>query len=70
MKEKTNEVDLKQYSVRTDLAIEAREMLQETDPTPLRGIESKEENREGVDISWLSINDEASQRIGKKLDII
>ncbi|WEG14216.1 GPR endopeptidase [Pullulanibacillus sp. KACC 23026] len=61
-----NNVDLEKFSVRTDLAVEAREMVQEQEAPPLRGIESHEENRDGIEISWLTINDEASQRIGKK----
>jgi spore protease len=60
------DIDLKYYSIRTDLAVEAREMVQETEAEPLKGVESKEENRDGVEISWLRIDEEASLRIGKK----
>lgn len=59
-------LDLDKYSVRTDLAIEAREMVQETESPSFSGIDSREENRDGIEISWLSINEEASKRIGKK----
>lgn len=61
-----NNIDLEKYSVRTDLAIEARDLVQERQTAPLTGIESRDENVDGVDISWLSINHEASERIGKK----
>ena len=63
------DLDLQQYKVRTDLAIEARDMLQsqESEQAPaIKGLMVKEEDIEGVKLTRMTINEEAAARLGKK----
>ncbi|MGV3487544.1 MAG: GPR endopeptidase [Tuberibacillus sp.] len=62
------DLSLNRYSVRTDLAIEAREMVNEEvkDQAPLSGIEFKEENIEGIKLTKMTIHPSAAERLGKK----
>ncbi|MET3196167.1 GPR endopeptidase [Bacillus sp. OAE603] len=63
-----SELDLSQYSVRTDLAVEAKEMLEEREQTKeeITGVILKEREVDGVSISHVHINESATERIGKK----
>lgn len=63
-----SELDLSQYSVRTDLAVEAKEMLEEREQTKeeITGVIVKEREADGVSISHVHIKESASERIGKK----
>ena len=64
-----NSLDLKKYTVRTDLAIEAREMVNEKkidENAPMSGIEFKEEDIEGVKLTRMTIHESAAERLGKK----
>jgi spore protease len=68
-------LDLGEYSVRTDLAVEARAMaLEETvtqgekaaDSSHIAGVIMKEWDEEGISISSLEIKDEGAKLVGKK----
>jgi spore protease len=62
------DLDLK-YTVRTDLAIEAREMVNEEvqeKAAPMSGVEFKEEDIEGIKLSRMTIHENAAERLGKK----
>jgi len=67
-------IDLSNYSVRTDLAVEARAMaLENTTPTVtpndtsnIAGVIIKEWEEEGVKLSSMEIEDEGAKIIGKK----
>ena len=68
-------LDLSEYSVRTDLAVEARAMaLEETvtqgektaDSSHIAGVIVKEWDEEGISISSLEIKDEGAKLVGKK----
>lgn len=56
------------FSPRTDLAVEARDMVVEKDKQVLeqKGIQSSEANRNGVKISTVKIDEAASSTIGKE----
>lgn len=67
------EVDLNQYSVRTDLAIEAREMVlteksvqQEENLSQLEGVVIKEREIDDIKISLVEITAEGEKQLGKK----
>ncbi len=67
------EMDLSQYSVRTDLAIEAREMVlaeksvqQEEDLSQLEGVIIKEKEIDDIKISLVEITDAGEKQLGKK----
>ena len=53
-------IDLTNYKIRTDLAIEA------IDNQKIKGIVSKEINEDGIKITEVMVNEEASQIINKK----
>lgn len=63
-------LDLSNYSVRTDLAVEARAMaLEQTEAensSDISGVVIKEWDEEGVSISSLDIDEEGSKIVGKK----
>ncbi|QGQ47333.1 GPR endopeptidase [Metabacillus sediminilitoris] len=66
-------LDLSNYSVRTDLAVEARAMALEqtttkdhTDTSHIAGVIMKEWEEEGIKLSFLEIKDEGSKIVGKK----
>lgn len=70
MKEK---MDLSQYSVRTDLAIEAREMVlaersvqQEENLSQLEGVIIKEKEVDDMKVSLVEITEEGEKQLGKK----
>ncbi|MDF0728552.1 GPR endopeptidase [Cytobacillus sp. S13-E01] len=70
-------LDLSKYSVRTDLAVEAREMAveernrvaenkKETASTDIEGVIIKEREEDGIKISSVEITEEGANSIGKK----
>ncbi|MCU9592954.1 GPR endopeptidase [Caldibacillus thermolactis] len=64
--------DLKKFSVRTDLAVEAKEMVVEQQekeqqrPSEIPGVIVKERMEQGVKISDVTITEEGSETVGKK----
>ena len=61
--------ELQKYSIRTDLAIEAREMVVEQEEQPLshiNGVIYKERTEQDVKISEVIITEEGSKSVGKK----
>jgi spore protease len=63
-----SELDLSKYSVRTDLALEAHQMLQEKQevPSAISGVRVDEREEEGITITKVIIEEEASESMGKK----
>lgn len=61
-------LDLSKYSVRTDLAVEAHQMLQERqeEQKGIQGVIVKEREEEGVTITKVTIDEIASESMGKK----
>jgi spore protease len=68
-------LDLSNYSVRTDLAVEAREMVlndkvkeekKNQQNTELEGVIIKEREEEGINVSLVTITPEGEKNIGKK----
>ncbi|MFS0780849.1 GPR endopeptidase [Bacillus sp. 1P06AnD] len=69
----SGQLDLSQYAVRTDLAIEARELtLQdqtvsgEKDQSNIAGVIIKEKKVEDINISLIQVTEEGAKQIGKK----
>ncbi|MCM3588868.1 GPR endopeptidase [Mesobacillus maritimus] len=69
------QIDLSQYSVRTDLAVEAREMAlaeriktvhDERDVSQLEGVIIKEKEEKGIKVSLVEVTAEGEKAIGKK----
>lgn len=60
---------MKNYSIRTDLAIEVTEMLtKETKDTSIEGVDITIKNIENIQISWVSINNEKGEKnMGKPI---
>ncbi|WP_144504812.1 GPR endopeptidase [Bacillus mycoides] len=60
-------LDLSKYSVRTDLAVEAHQMLQERqeEQKGIQGVIVKEREEEGVTITKVTIDEIASESMGK-----
>ncbi|MCA0986107.1 GPR endopeptidase [Guptibacillus algicola] len=69
-----DQLDLDMYQVRTDLAVEAQEMVKEKKakqmesekPNELKGVIVKERNEEGVKITTVEVTEEGEKEIGKK----
>ncbi|SET66903.1 GPR endopeptidase [Paenibacillus sp. NFR01] len=60
--------DLQLYSVRTDLAVEAKELAQGPQKTPIPGVDEVVEEANGIKVTRLSVtNDAGSQRIGRAI---
>ncbi|WP_132742880.1 GPR endopeptidase [Scopulibacillus darangshiensis] len=63
-------LDINAFKIRTDLAIEAREMVVEEQKqqkqSPIPGIDMKEENVDGIKLTKMMINDKAAEKLGKK----
>ena len=68
-------IDLSQYSVRTDLAIEAREMVihskkelsrQEKDLSQIEGVIIKEKDIDDIKVSLVEVTKQGEQQLGKK----
>lgn len=71
----TDSIDLSMYSVRTDLAVEAREMAiagnaktvhDQADVSQLEGVIIKEKDENGIKVSLVEITQEGEKTIGKK----
>jgi spore protease len=61
-----NELDLQKYNVRTDLALEAKEMAEGPLGGPIPGIQSETSEDEGITITQLHVqNEQGAQAIGK-----
>ncbi|OME86775.1 GPR endopeptidase [Paenibacillus sp. FSL A5-0031] len=60
------ELDLQKYNVRTDLALEAKEMAEAPSGGPIPGIQSETTEDEGITITQLHVqNEQGAQAIGK-----
>lgn len=61
-------LDLSKYNVRTDLAVEAHQMLQERqqEQNSVQGVVVKEREEEGITITKVIIDESASESMGKK----
>ncbi|EEM81921.1 Germination protease [Bacillus thuringiensis serovar huazhongensis BGSC 4BD1] len=61
-------LDLSKYSIRTDLAVEAHQMLQESqeEQKGIQGVIVKEREEEGTIITKVTIDEAASEAMGKK----
>jgi spore protease len=66
----SDNLNLDQYQIRTDLALEAHELVteepKEEAPRSVEGVVVKEKNIEGVKLTTVDISKEGSERIGKK----
>ncbi|MGJ9381677.1 GPR endopeptidase [Salipaludibacillus neizhouensis] len=70
------ELDLTKFQVRTDLAVEAHDLAKQREgivkekdtdsPSSLQGVSVSEKNEEGIDITYVTIEDSAVDAIGKK----
>jgi spore protease len=61
-----NELDLQKYNVRTDLALEAKEMAETPNGGPIPGIQSETTEDDGITITQLQVqNEQGAQAIGK-----
>lgn len=66
---KKEEIDLSKYCVRTDLAVEAREMVvsdKAEDTSSIKGVMIKEKEEDGVKVSLVTVTPEGEEKIGKK----
>ncbi|UOY94499.1 GPR endopeptidase [Ectobacillus sp. JY-23] len=63
-----SELDLSQYSVRTDLAVEAHKLVQERQQVPgvVTGVDIQEREEDGVIITKVTIADTGTEAMGKK----
>ncbi|MCJ8011452.1 GPR endopeptidase [Paenibacillus sp. KQZ6P-2] len=60
------ELDLQQYSVRTDLAVDSREMAAKQYPDSIPGVDEEVSDKDGIKITRLNVlTDEGSQAIGR-----
>ncbi|WP_028544896.1 GPR endopeptidase [Paenibacillus taiwanensis] len=58
--------DLKDYSVRTDLALEARELVQPDVHIPIPGVQESVEHKAGIKVTSIHVqNEEGSRAIGR-----
>ncbi|ARK29304.1 GPR endopeptidase [Halalkalibacter krulwichiae] len=68
----SEELNLEQYQIRTDLAVEARQMVLEQEErkgNPVKdvsGVQVKEEEIDGVSVTRVSIDEVGAKRLGKK----
>ncbi|WP_342432371.1 GPR endopeptidase [Neobacillus sp. FSL H8-0543] len=71
---KNENIDLSKYSIRTDLAIEAREMViagregvhQEENLSQIEGVIIKEKDVDDIKVSLVEVTDEGAKQLGKK----
>lgn len=62
------DLDLQLYSVRTDLAVEAKEMAQGPQKTPIPGVNEEVEEADGIKVTRLGVaNNAGSQAIGRAI---
>ncbi|BFH61393.1 MULTISPECIES: GPR endopeptidase [Paenibacillus] len=60
------ELDLRQYSVRTDLAVDSRELAAKQYPDSIPGVDEEVSEKDGIKITRLNVQtDEGSQAIGR-----
>ncbi|GAA3321658.1 hypothetical protein GCM10020331_038380 [Ectobacillus funiculus] len=61
-------LDLSKYSVRTDLAVEAHEMLMEQEEAQrsINGVIVKERDEDGITITKVTIDENGTEAMGKK----
>ncbi|WP_223067166.1 GPR endopeptidase [Paenibacillus caui] len=60
------ELDLQQYSIRTDLALEAKEIAEATHGGPIPGLNEQAEEHDGIKVTRLDVmNEAASRQIGR-----
>ncbi len=62
-------LDLSKYAVRTDLAVEARDLAEEKEASPkkeLKGFTVKEYEKDGIKIQTMDIDEEGAKLSGKK----
>lgn len=60
------DLDLEQYNVRTDLALEAKELAEKPGTGPIPGIQANTEENDGVTVTVLHVqNEQGAQAIGK-----
>lgn len=60
-------LDLSKYGIRTDLAVEAHQMLQEQEEkTSIQGVIVKEREEDGITITKVVVDENASEMMGKK----
>lgn len=63
-----HELDLRQYNVRTDLALEAKELAEASGTAALQGVRTETDQEEGVTITRMSIENEiGANAIGKMI---
>lgn len=63
----SDQLDLSKYAVRTDLAIEARQMAVEEKKEPsINGVIVNEREEDGINISKVEITEEGAKTLGKK----
>ncbi|WP_085524706.1 GPR endopeptidase [Tuberibacillus sp. Marseille-P3662] len=63
------DLDMQQYSMRTDLAVEAREMIVEKDEDKgksIPGIEITEKDIEGIHFTKMAVDKKGAEQLGKK----
>lgn len=65
-------LDLSKYGIRTDLAIEAREVVLENqgiqgedNQSQIEGVIIKEKEKEGMKISYVEVTEQGSEMLGK-----
>ncbi|OXM15568.1 GPR endopeptidase [Paenibacillus herberti] len=62
----THDIDLSLYAVHTDLALEAKEMAEQSNGGPIPGVVSESHEEDGITITRLQVQNEAGSRaIGK-----
>ncbi|MCR2803208.1 GPR endopeptidase [Paenibacillus soyae] len=60
------DLDLKKFDVRTDLALEAKELAEKPGTGPIPGIQSNTEEEDGITVTMLHVqNEQGSQAIGR-----
>lgn len=62
-------LDLSKYTVRTDLAVEAKDLAQERDASSrqqLKGFKVKEYEQDGIKVQTMDIDEEGAKLSGKK----
>ncbi|WP_243290619.1 GPR endopeptidase [Bacillus sp. FJAT-47783] len=63
----TDQLDLSKYAVRTDLAVEARQMaVDEQNGASINGVVFHEESEDGIKITRVEISEEGAKALGKK----
>ena len=56
------ELDLQQYKIRTDLAVEAKELAEAAHGAPIPGLNEEVENKAGIKVTRLDVTNEAASR--------